>query len=82
MLHIDAIIPERIVNKCVDFIKRLTQEHQSVAPPPLMDTLHQEIHQIEQTLVKASYQSSMYVVQKTRPLEPVTEQQKIIDLAG
>lgn len=76
----NASLPGRIViNKLYHFIGMMTRHRENSSP--IMDTLHQEIYHIEQTLVKRSRQSSSSSLD-TRPLEPITEQQKIIDLAG
>lgn len=78
----DASLPGRMFfNKLSEFVEQLIQKRQGVAPSQVMDVLHQEIHQIEQNLSNMSTRPSR-AVRKTRSTEPMTEQQKIIDLAG
>jgi hypothetical protein len=79
----DAILRRHsIIKKVTDFFNRLTQERWSVTSPHIVDTLHQEIHQqIEKALADIPTPPGR-VVHNPRPLEPITEQQKIVDLAG
>ena len=68
-----------------DLIRKLGQIIALIKPKPqqerpsMMDLLHHEISHIEQNLVRKPRIDNS---RDTRPLHPVTEQEKIIDLAG
>ena len=68
-----------LVDKLADFIDWLVQGRRQVVSFHPIDTLQQEIHQIEKTLADTR---PSRVARRATPLEPITEQQKIIDLAG
>ena len=46
------------------------------------DALYQEIHHLKKTITTAPTKPTRAVRGKNEPLEPVTEQQKIMDMAG
>jgi hypothetical protein len=46
------------------------------------DALYEEIHHLKKTLTTAPTKPTRAVRSKNEPLEPVTEQQKIMDMAG
>ncbi len=76
-----AIFSGRIlVNNLMDLIDWVSQSHrQEVVSNYPIDAFQQEIHQIEKTLADTQ---PTRIIRKIKPLEPITEQQKIIDLAG
>jgi hypothetical protein len=60
-----------------DFMERFAaQDWQTTSPP--IDAISQEIHQLEQSLAEIATRPSRVI----RTPKPLTEQQKIIDLAG
>jgi len=71
---------QALVNKLTDFMDWLNQERQIYTTPPSLDQFRQEIHQIEKTL--ADTRPTRVLRSANRPVEPMTEQQKIMDLAG
>ena len=76
----NEMFPARVLfNKLVDFIDWINQERQRPISTHPIDAFQLEIHQIEKAL--ADTQPNR-IIRKAKPLEPITEQQKIIDLAG
>ena len=67
---------QALVNKLTDFMDWLNQERQIYTTPPSLD----QFHQIEKTL--ADTRPTRVLRSANRPVEPMTEQQKIMDLAG
>lgn len=77
-----GILPTHpVIERLVSLVNRLTNGHWQVVPSQTVDDLYSEIYQLEKTLAKAPTRP-MRVRSKSRPIEPVTEQQKIMDLAG
>ena len=72
---------QAIVAQVSAFVARITGHRWDIAPSQTVDALQQEIHQIEQSLNDVATRPSQ-VVRKPQALTPLTEQQKIIDLAG
>lgn len=70
-----------VIDRLVSLVNRLTSGHWQVVPSQAVDDLYSEIYQLEKSLANAPTRP-MRVRSKSRPLEPVTEQQKIMDLAG
>ncbi len=68
----------RISTTLISFVARFSEPDWDAAPPRATDTLQQEICQLEQALVEFATRPSRVV----RAPKPLTEQQKIIDLAG
>lgn len=58
----------------------LTNGRWQVIPAERVDELYTEIYQLERTLANAPTRPMR--LRRSRPLEPLTEQQKIMDLAG
>jgi hypothetical protein len=75
MLYMDImLLRSRISNMLAGFVVR--QEY--TAHLPAGDTLEQEIYRLEQSLAEMATRPSRVI----RQPKPLTEQQKIIDLAG
>lgn len=73
-----------ILNRVINFVDQLVEKRQHIVPPQTidaLDALHEEISQIEQALADMATRPNR-VVRKSHSAEPLTEQQKIIDLAG
>lgn len=58
----------------------LTNGRWQVIPAERVDELYTEIYQLEKTLANAPTRPMR--LRNSRPLEPLTEQQKVMDLAG
>lgn len=69
-----------IIEKLAGLVGWLTYGHWQIVPAQTVDDLYAEIHQLEKRLANAPTQPLH--VRNPRSLEPVTEQQKIMDLAG
>ena len=72
-------IGDVILDRFSTLIERFTQREEQVANSSMMDVVHYEIQHIEQTLSKLSSQDTP---SNSKSMKPITEQQKIIDLAG
>jgi len=70
-----------VMERLVGLINRLTNGQWQVVPSQTVDDLYSEIYQLEKTLANAPTRP-IRARSKSRPLEPITEQQKIMDLAG
>ncbi|NJN97301.1 MAG: hypothetical protein HC875_26070 [Anaerolineales bacterium] len=70
-----------IVEKLVSFTDWVSQGQWHIESSQSADTFHSEIYQLEKTLANAPTRP-IRVIRNSKPLEPVTEQQKIMDLAG
>ena len=68
------------MEKLAGFIGWLTNGRWQVISAETVDELYTEIYQLEQTLANAPTRPTR--IRDPRPLKPVTEQQKILDLAG
>jgi hypothetical protein len=81
----EATLPGRvIIHQLMNYVDQFIEKRQQILPPQTIDafdTLHDEICRIEQALADMATRSSQ-VVRTPKLLEPLTEQQKIIDLAG
>jgi hypothetical protein len=55
---------------------------QQSAPSPTVDTLQAEIYELERSLAKAPTRPIRAIRRNSQPLEPITEHQKLVDLAG
>ena len=73
-----------IAEKLTDIVDWLTQKRwQATSSPAEADMLYTEINQLKKALSSnAPTRPSRVVRSKPESLEPVTEQQKILDLAG
>jgi hypothetical protein len=70
-----------IIEKLMNLAGRLSQGKWQIVSSQTVDALHIEIYQLEKTLANAPTRPTR-TVRNSRPLEPITEQQKIVDLAG
>lgn len=70
-----------IFGKLTALVERLVDNRQNAVSTPMFDPMHEEICRIEQALANISTRPSR-VIRKSELSEPLTEQQKIIDLAG
>jgi hypothetical protein len=81
----EATLPGRnILNRLIGFVDQFVEKRQQMMPPQTidaLDALHEEICRMEQALADVATRPSR-VVRKSCSVEPLTEQQKIIDLAG
>ncbi|KPK03471.1 MAG: hypothetical protein AMJ56_19050 [Anaerolineae bacterium SG8_19] len=70
----------RMMEKMVGLVEWVTNGRWQIVQSDRVDELYTEIYQLEKTLAKAPTRPMR--VQKPKSLEPITEQQKIMDLAG
>jgi hypothetical protein len=70
----------RMMEKIVGFVEWMTNGRWQIVPSDRVDELYTEIYQLEKRLAKAPTRPVR--VQEPKSLEPITEQQKIMDLAG
>ena len=70
-----------ITEKIHGIVDWLTQKRWQIVSPDTTDALQAEIHQLKRTLSNAPTRPTRAVRQR-ESLEPVTEQQKIMDMAG
>ena len=70
-----------LMEKLVSLADWISQGHWQIVPAQKVDTLQAEIYQLERTLSNAPTRPTR-TIRNSKPLEPVTEQQKIMDLAG
>lgn len=73
-----------IINRMIDFVDHFVEKRQQVRPPQTinaLDALYEEICRMEQALADMATRPSR-IVRNPKLVEPLTEQQKIIDLAG
>jgi hypothetical protein len=72
--------PQAFMEKLAGLIDRLTNGHWQIESSQTVDDLYTEIYQLEKTLANAPTRPTR--IRKSKSLEPITEQQKIMDLAG
>ena len=70
-----------IFERLVSFAGWLSQGKWKIVSSQTVDELHSEIYQLEKSLANAPTRPTR-IVRNSKPLEPITEQQKIVDLAG
>ena len=70
-----------ITEKLASMVDWLTQKRGQFVSPPTTDALHTEIDQLKKMLSSAPTRPTR-AIRKNESLEPVTEQQKILDMAG
>ena len=70
----------RMMEKMVGLVEWVTNGRWQIVQSDRVDELYTEIYQLEKRLAKAPTRPVR--VQKPKSLEPITEQQKIMDLAG
>ncbi|MBN1219586.1 MAG: hypothetical protein JXM69_11705 [Anaerolineae bacterium] len=72
---------DTITEKISGIVDWLAQKHKHLTSTDGTDALQAEIHQLKRTLSTAPTRP-MRPMRKFESLEPVTEQQKIMDMAG
>ena len=70
-----------VAEKLISLVDWLTQGRWQVLHSQMVDALQAEIYQLEKTLATAPTRPTG-PIRHSKPLEPITEQQKIMDLAG
>jgi hypothetical protein len=70
-----------IICKLVNLADWCSRGRWQLVPAQTVDSLRSEINQLERNLAHAPTRPTR-LVRQTKPLEPITEQQKIMDLAG
>ncbi len=70
-----------MIEKLMDFVYWLTKGHWQIVASKQVDALHAEIYQLEKTLASAPTRPTR-TIRRSKALEPITEHQKIMDLAG
>ena len=78
----EAFLSGGIVDWLANLIDRVVQERQPVPAPQPIDALSEEICRLEQALGEMCARRPTSFVHAPVSLEPITEQQKIMDLAG
>ena len=77
----NGVLPTHdMMERLAGFINRFSNGNWQVVPSQTVDDLYTEIYQLEKTLANAPTRPIR--IRKSRPLEPLSEQQKIMDLAG
>jgi hypothetical protein len=71
-----------VTEKITGIVDWFTQKRKSFTSTDSSDALYAEIHQLKKTLATAPTKPTRAVRNKNESLEPVTEQQKIMDMAG
>jgi hypothetical protein len=69
------------MEKLVSLTDWLIQGRWQIVPSQKVESLRAEIYQLEKTLASAPTRP-IRTIRHSKPLEPITEQQKIVDLAG
>lgn len=69
-----------LMEKLANFMGWVSNGRWQIMPSETVDELYEEIYQLEKTLSHAPTRPTR--VQRAKSLEPITEQQKIMDLAG
>jgi hypothetical protein len=77
-MHYISQIP--LLKRAIDFVEWLSNGRRQILPAKTVDDLYTEIYKLENTLANAPTRPMR--PHSVRPLEPITEQQKIMDLAG
>jgi hypothetical protein len=71
-----------VTEKISGIVDWFAQKRKSFTSTDSSDALYEEIHQLKKTLSVAPTKPTRVVRSKNESLEPVTEQQKIMDMAG
>jgi hypothetical protein len=74
-----AFLKQAITQQARGLLYNLTGSNWPQVSPPPVDAFYQEIYQIERSMVDIATRPSRPAARQAKPL---TEQQKIIDLAG
>lgn len=70
-----------IIEKLINLADWVSRGQWQIISVQKVDALQAEIYQLEKTLANAPTRPTR-TVRNSKPLEPITEQQKIMDLAG
>ena len=70
-----------IIEKLVNFTDWISQGRWQIVSSHTVDDLHDEIFHLQKTLANAPTRPTR-TIRNSKALEPVTEQQKIVDLSG
>ena len=71
-----------LVKVVIGFVTKIIQGYWHPVSGQAVDTFYAEIHRLEQTLSYSSSLTDGVNRDKANLLEPVTEQQKIMDMSG
>lgn len=71
-----------VTEKISGIVDWFTRKRKSFTATDSSDALYEEIHQLKKTLSTAPTKPTRAVRSNNESLEPVTEQQKIMDMAG
>ena len=70
-----------IIEKLMSLADWISQGQWQIIPTQKVDALQEEIYQLEKTLANAPTRPTRSI-RNSKPIEPITEQQKIMDLSG
>lgn len=79
-MSIKLPVNSRLIEKMVGLVEWVTNGRWQMVSSDRVDELYTEIYQLEKRLAKAPTRPVR--VPKPKSLEPITERQKIMDLAG
>jgi hypothetical protein len=77
----DANLPGHVTYRVINFIRQFAHRHWGILSSPALEAWEQEIHYLEQNLADEATRPNR-INRRARIHEPLTEQQRIIDLAG
>jgi hypothetical protein len=77
----DTNLPGHFTYRITNFIRQFAHRRWGTLPPRAVEVWEQEIYLLEQNLANEATRPSQ-VNRRATALEPLTEQQRIIDLAG
>ena len=78
----DTVASISVSERISGIVDWLIQKRTNLTANDSSDKLYQEIHQLKKTLTTAPTKPTRAVRGNNESLEPVTEQQKIMDMAG
>lgn len=70
-----------MIEKLESFTGWISRGRWQIVSSQTVDTLRDEVYQLEKTLAHAPTRPSR-IIRNSKSLEPITEQQKIMDMAG
>ncbi len=71
-----------VFQKITGWLNQLTNQPTSAKQPEPLNDLYQDMYQIEKALNRMCTKPLRATTRDTRPLTPVTERHRIMDLAG
>jgi hypothetical protein len=77
----DVNLPGHFTYRIINFIRQVAHRRWGAVPPPAVEAWEQEIYLIEQNLADEATRPTRISRRPSAP-EPLTEQQRIMDLAG